>query len=67
MIIKNNFNKTSNDFLQEEKKGLDKAINKLDERFKKGELEREVFLKQNKEFAKKLIDLKKRMDKLNRY
>ncbi len=67
MIIKNNFNKTSNDFLQEEKKGLDKAINKLDERFKKGELEREVFLKQNKEFAKKQIDLKKRMDKLNRY
>lgn len=59
MIIKNNFNKTSNDFLQEEKKGLDKAINKLDERFKKGELEREVFLKQNKEFAKKQIDLKK--------
>lgn len=67
MIIKNNFNKSSNDFLQEEKKGLDKAINKLDERFKKGELEREVFLKQNKEFAKKQIDLKKRMDKLNRY
>lgn len=67
MIIKNNFKKTSNDFLQEEKKGLDKAINKLDERFKKGELEREVFLKQNKEFAKKQIDLKKRMDKLNRY
>ncbi len=67
MIIKNNFNKTSNDFLQEEKKGLDKAINKLDERFKKGELEREVFLKQNKEFAKKQSDLKKRMDKLNRY
>ena len=29
MIIKNNFNKTSNDFLQEEKKGLDKAIKKL--------------------------------------
>ena len=67
MIIKNNFNKSSNDFLQEEKKGLDKAINKLDERFKKGELESEVFLKQNKEFAKKQIDLKKRMDKLNRY
>lgn len=67
MIIKNNFNKTSNDFLQEEKKGLDKAINKLDERFKKGELERRIFLKQNKEFAKKQIDLKKRMDKLNRY
>lgn len=67
MIIKNNFNKTTNDFLQEEKKGLDRAINKLDERFKKGELEREIFLKQNKEFAKKQSDLKKRMDKLNRY
>ena len=67
MIIKNNFNKTNQDFLQEEKKGLDRAINKLDERFKKGELEREIFLKQNKEFAKKQIDLKKRMDKLNRY
>ena len=34
MIIKNNFNLQKEDYLKKEKEGLDKAINKLDERFK---------------------------------
>lgn len=66
MIIKNNFNLQKEDYLKKEKEGLDKAINKLDERFKNDAVSREKFLKQNEVFAKRQSDLKKRIDNLNR-
>lgn len=66
MIIKNNFNLQKEDYLEKEKEGLDKAINKLDERFKNDAVSREKFLKQNEVFAKRQADLKKRIDNLNR-
>lgn len=66
MIIKNNFNLQKEDYLRKEKEGLDKAINKLDERFKNDAVSREKFLKQNEVFAKRQADLKKRIDNLNR-
>ncbi len=66
MIIKNDFFKENNNYLTQEKDGLNKAIKKLDDRFKKDEIDREKFLKQNQEFAKKQIELNKRIEKLNR-
>lgn len=66
MIIKNNFNLQKEDYLKKEKEGLDKAINKLDERFKNDAVSREKFLKQNEVFAKRQADLKKKIDNLNR-
>ncbi len=66
MIIKNNFNLQKEDYLKKEKEGLDKAINKLDERFKNDAVSREKFLKQNEVFVKRQADLKKRIDNLNR-
>ena len=66
MIIKNNFNLQKEDYLKKEKEGLDKAINKLDERFKNDAVSREKFLKQNEVFAKRQADLKKRIGNLNR-
>lgn len=66
MIIKNNFNLQKEDYLEKEKEGLDKAINKLDERFKNDAVSREKFLKQNEVFAKRQANLKKRIDNLNR-
>ena len=66
MIIKNDFFKENNNYLMQEKEGLNKAIKKLDDRFKKGEIDREKFLKQNQEFAKKQMELNKRIEKLNR-
>ena len=66
MIIKNDFFKKNNNYLMQEKDGLNKAIKKLDDRFKKEEIDREKFLKQNQEFAKKQIELNKRIEKLNR-
>ena len=66
MIIKNDFFKENNNYLTQEKDGLNKAIKKLDDRFKKDEIDREKFLKQNQEFAKKQMELNKRIEKLNR-
>ena len=66
MIIKNDFFKENNNYLMQEKDGLNKAIKKLDDRFKKEEIDREKFLKQNQEFDKKQVELNKRIDKLNR-
>ena len=66
MIIKNDFFKENNNYLMQEKDGLNKAIKKLDDRFKQEEIDREKFLKQNQEFAKKQIELNKRIEKLNR-
>lgn len=66
MIIKNDFFKENNNYLTQEKDGLNRAIKKLDDRFKKEEIDREKFLKQNQEFAKKQMELNKRIEKLNR-
>lgn len=66
MIIKNDFFKENNNYLMQEKEELNKAIKKLDDRFKKEEIDREKFLKQNQEFAKKQLELNKRIEKLNR-
>ena len=66
MIIKNDFFKENNNYLMQEKEGLNRAIKKLDDRFKKEEIDREKILKQNQEFAKKQIELNKRIEKLNR-
>ena len=66
MIIKNNFNLQKEDYLKKEKEGLDKAINKLDERFKNDAVSREKFLKQNELVAKRQAYLKKIIYNLNR-
>ena len=67
MIIKNDFFNNENDYLKKEKEGLMKAVNKLDERFKNNEVDREKFLKQNEEFAKRHVEINKKIEKLNRH
>lgn len=64
MIIKNNFNNYKIDYLQKEKDSIRKSVTKLDEKFKKGEIDREKFLKQNSEFAKRQEDLTKKINRL---
>ena len=66
MIIKKDYINREFDYLQEERKGLDKAINKLDERYKNNEIEKDKFYKQLDVFTKRGEDLKKRMDKNSR-
>lgn len=66
MIIKKDYINREFDYLQEERKGLDKAINKLDERYKNNEIEKDNFYKQLGVFTKRGEDLKKRMDKNSR-
>jgi len=66
MIIKKDYINREFDYLQEERKGLDKAINKLDERYKNNEIEKDNFYKQLDVFTKRGEDLKKRMDKNSR-
>jgi len=65
MIIRKDYLNRERDYLQEEKKGLNKAIENYDKRFKNNEIEREDFLKGLEGFTKKQIDLNKRIDKLN--
>ena len=65
MIIKNEFFNNEEDLLYKEKEGLDKAIKKWDDRFQKGEVERDNFLKKNMDFAKKQQELKEKIQKLN--
>ena len=65
MIIKKDYLNREMDYLQEEKKGLNKAIENFDKRYKKNEVERENFLKGLDEFSKKQIDLNKKIDMLN--
>ena len=65
MIIKNEFFNSEEDLLYKEKEGLDKAIKKWDDRFQKGEVEREKFLKKNIDFAKKQKEIKEKIQKLN--
>ena len=66
MIIKNDFFNNENDYLQQEKKGLIKAVEKLDKRFKSNEIDREKFLKQNEIFAKRHEEINKKIEKLDR-
>jgi len=66
MIIKNNFYKKQEDYLKKEKEGLEIAIKNFDKRFRKKEVERDNFLKQNMEFAKKSKKIKKKQEKLNK-
>ena len=66
MIIKNDFFNNENDYLQKEKEGLIKAVEKLDKRFKNNEVDREKFLKQNEIFAKRHAEINKKIEKLNR-
>ena len=53
MIIKKDYINREFDYLQEERKGLDKAINKLDERYKNKEIEKDNFYKQLYVFTKR--------------
>lgn len=66
MIIKNDYLNRERDYLEDEKKGLNKAIENYDRRFKNNEIERDNFLKGLEEFSKKQININKRIDKLNR-
>ena len=66
MIIKKDYINREIDYLQEERKGLDKAINKLDERYQNKEIEKDNFYKQLDVFTKRGEDLKKRMGKDSR-
>ena len=66
MIIKNDFFNKENDYLQKEKEGLIKAVEKFDKRFKNQEVDREKFLKQNEIFAKRHAEINKKIEKLNR-
>lgn len=66
MIIKNDFFNKDKNYLERERDGLRKSIDKLDKRFKNSEVDREKFLKQNLEFAKRHKELNKRIEKLDR-
>ena len=63
MIIKKDYMNRKIDYLQEERKGLDKAVSKLDERYQKKEIEKDNFYKQLDVFTKRGEDLRKRIDK----
>ena len=63
MIIKKDYMNRKIDYLQEERKGLDKAVNKLDERYKNNEIDKDNFYKQLNVFTKRGEDLKKRIDR----
>ena len=66
MIIKKDYMNRKIDYLQEERKGLDKAVNKLDERYKNNEIDKDNFYKQLNVFTKRGEDLRKRIDKESR-
>jgi hypothetical protein len=66
MIIRNDYLNRGNNYLEMEKKGLDKAIQNFDKRFRDNQVERTNFLKGMDNFAKKQKDLNKRIKKLDR-
>ena len=66
MIIKKDCLNQDKNFLEQEKIGLNKAIENFDKRFKNHEMERNTFLKGMEEFSEKQKDLNKRIEKLNR-
>lgn len=63
MIIKNDFFKDRN-YLQEEKEGLDRAVENFNKRYKKGEVKKENFLKQNEEYAKRQKALNEKIKRM---
>lgn len=63
MIIKNDFFKDRN-YLQEEKEGLDRAVENFNKRYKKGEVKKENFFKQNEEFARRQKELTEKIKKM---
>ena len=66
MIIKKDYMNRKIDYLQEERKGIDKAVNKLDERYQNKEINKDNFYKQLSVFTKRGEDLKKRIDRESR-
>jgi len=66
MIIKNEFFQNEKDYLIKQREGLNKAIENWDKRFQKDEVERETFLRQNIEFAKRQGELNKKIEKFNK-
>lgn len=68
MIIKNNFNINNNkfhkenDYLQEELIGLKKSIDKLDNRYKKGEIDLDKFKKVANNYAIQHQKINQRMN-----
>ena len=63
MIINKDYWNKERNYLEEERKGLEKAINRLDERFQNKEIERDKFFKDLNVFTKRGEELKKRMEK----
>lgn len=63
MIIKNDFFKDRN-YLQEEKEGLNRAVENFNKRYKKGEVKKENFLKQNEEYAKRQKALNEKIKRM---
>ncbi len=63
MIINKDYLNKERNYLEEERKGLEKAINRLDERFQNKEIERDKFFKDLNVFTKRGEELKKRMEK----
>ena len=67
MIIKNNFNLNKNnfhkkDYLEEERLGLKKSIDKLDSRYKNGEIDIEKFKKVANNYAIQQKNLNQRIN-----
>lgn len=75
MIIRNNFNNNkafgnrmnindnNNNYFDQQKQGLRKSINKLDERYKNGEVDFEKFKKIANNYANQHRDLNQRINK----
>lgn len=63
MIIKNDFFNEKRNYLEEEKKGLDRAVENFVKRYEKGEVKKENFLKQNEEYAKRQKALNEKIKK----
>ena len=64
MIIKNDFFNEKRNYLEEEKKGLDRAVENFVKRYEKGEVKKENFFKQNEEFEKKKKELTEKIKKM---
>ena len=64
MIIKNDFFNEKRNHLEEEKKGLDRAVENFVKRYEKGEVKKENFFKQNEEFARRQKELNEKIKKM---
>ncbi len=63
MIIKKDYLKRERNFLEEEQKGLEKAVENFDKRYHENKIERDNFIKGLQEFSKRGEDLKRRIEK----